>query len=204
MNPTCPAGNSTGTVAVTFGSSLAASGPAPLRTPHLFVTLRGIDALAAPIPGDDGPSWQELAPQLTDRPVQVDLMAPAAGSCESGPLGSLAVPAGVYRQLRLRLVPDAPRTTAALVNESVCGADVFSCFIPPDGTTEPLTWDDPTEVVIPSDRLTDGLIRVLPETTVHVSIALDPRSSLVLTPGRALRLIPSFSASVHSECSPTD
>jgi hypothetical protein len=203
MNPTCPAGNSTGTVAVTFGSSLAASEPA-LRTAHLFVTLRGIDALAAAIPGDDAPSWQELAPQLTDRPVQIDLMAPAAGSCGSGPLGSVAVPAGVYRQLRLRLVPNAPRTTAALLDESACGADVFSCFIPPDDTAEPLAWDDPAEVVIPSDHLTEGLIRVLPETTVHVSIALDPRSSLALTAGGALRLLPSFSASAQSECPPAD
>lgn len=204
-NPTCPGSNSTGTVAVTFHSSFAASESAPLRTPHLFVTLRGIDALGAPTPGDDTPRWQELAPQLIDRPVQVDLTAPAARSCESGPLGSAVVPAGVYRQLLLHLVSNPPvAATAPPLDTSACGANVFSCFIPPDGTAEPLAWDDPADVVISSDRLVDGQIRVLPETGVHVSIALDPRSSLVLAGGRALRLTPLFSASAQSECSPTD
>lgn len=208
VDPTCPAAHPTGNVALTLGSSIAASESAPPRVPHLFVTLRGIDGLGVPMPGDDAPVWQELAPQLADRPVQVDLAAPAASSCATGPLGSAAVPAGVYRQLRLRLVPNPPTDRLAentlALEDSACGANVFSCLIPPDAAAQPLAWDDPADVVIPSDRLADGFIRVLPESSVHVSIALDPRSSLALPAGAALRLIPWFSASAQSGCPPTD
>ena len=205
--PTCPASNSTGKMALSFGSSFVTSESAPLRTPHIFVTLRGIDALGASTAGDDAPAWQELAPRLAVRPVQIDLTAPSARSCATGPLGAAAVPAGVYRQLRLRLVPnplpDRPVATAPPLDESACGANVFSCLIPPDATEQPLAWDDPADIVIPTDRIADGFIRVLPGSSVHVSIALDPRSSLAPA-GAALRLIPSFSASAQSDCSPTD
>jgi len=205
LNPTCPPSKPTGNVALAFGSSFTASESTPLRTPHLFVTLRGIDGLAAAISGDDASGWQELAPRLTDRPVQVELTAPVARSCETGPLGSAEVPAGVYRQLRLRLVPNPPSVrslvNAPLLEESACGANVFSCLIPSGARAQPLVWDDPPEIVIPSDRIADGFIRVLPETTVYVSISLEPRSSFALPAGDALRLIPLFSASARSECS---
>jgi len=203
---TCPPSKPTGNVVLTVGSSLVTSEPVTLRAPHLFVTLRGIDALAAPAPGEDAPVWQPLAPQLTDRPVQVDLTASAAPFCESGPLGSAAVPAGVYSQLRLRVVPNPPPSAQPATNadESACGAHSFSCLIPPDATAHTLAWDDPADIVIASDHIADGFIRILPETSVHVSIALDPRSSLVLPAGTALRLIPSFSASTESACSPTN
>jgi hypothetical protein len=206
LNPTCPPSKPTGNVTLTFGSPTA-SESAPVRTPHLFVTLRGVDALATPVPGEDAAVWQELAPELTDRPVQVELTAPDAGFCESGPLGSADVPVGVYRQLRLRLVPNPPAGTAAdapALDESACGANVFSCLILPGATAQPLAWADSADVVISSDRIADGFIRVLPETSVHVSISLDPRSSLALPEGAALRFLPSFSASARSGCAPTD
>jgi len=205
-NLSCPMAKPTGNVALTLGSSFTPFESAPLRT-HLFVTLRGIDALAKPMAADDPPGWQELAPQLADQPVQVDLTAPLARSCESGPLGSAAVPAGVYHELRLRLVPNPSPVraeTSPPVDELACGTNVFNCLIPPHTMAQPLTWDDPAEVVIASDRIQDGFFRVLPDTSVHVSIALDPRSSLALGADHALRLIPSFSASVQSECSAND
>jgi Domain of unknown function (DUF4382) len=208
MNPTCPVGNETGNMAVTFGSALSASDSALLRTPHIFVTLRGIDGLGAPMRGSDAPGWQELAPQLINRPVQIDLTTSAGSSCATGLLGSAAVPAGVYRQLRLHLVPNPSEVSAwdttPTLRESACGADAFSCFIPPNGSEQLLTWDDPGEVVIGSDHITDGFIRVLPESRVHVSIALDLGSSLVRPDGAGLRLLSSFSVSAQSDCPQTE
>jgi len=205
-NLSCPTAKPTGNLAFTFGSSFTPSESAPLRT-HVFVTLRGIDASAAML-GSEVPVWQELVPRLSDRPVQVDLTAPAARSCESGPLGWAAVPAGVYRELRLRLAPNPSlfraEATAPPLEESACGVNLFDCLIPPNATAQPLTWDDPSEVVIAPERIQDGLIRVLPETSVQVSVALDPRSSLTLAADHALRLTPLFSASVQSECSPSE
>jgi hypothetical protein len=208
MNPTCPVGNSTGNMAVAFGSSAGASESALLRMPHIFVTLSGIDGFGAPMPASDAPVWQALAPQLIDGPVQIDLTASANSACATGILGSAAVPAGVYRQLRLHLVPNpsAVQTsdTTPKLKESACGADVFSCFIPPTGSEQLLTWDNPGEVVIGSDHITDGFIRVLPDSRVHVSIALDLGSSLLRPDGAVLRLLPSFSVSAQSDCPPTE
>jgi len=205
-NLSCPTAKPTGNVALTFGSAFTTSEAVSPGT-HLFVTVRGIDARAAAMFGDDVPKWQELAPTLADQPAQVDLAAPATRSCESGPIGLAAVPAGVYRELRLRLVPNPPpirTTTPPLLDESACGSNVLDCLIPPNAVAQPLTLDEPAEVVIASDHIEDGFIRVVPETSVHVAIALDPRSSLTLAADHALRLIPSFSASVQSECSPND
>jgi len=204
-NLSCPTAKPTGNVVLTFGS-FTASESAPPGT-HLFVTVRGIDARAAAMFGDDVPEWQELAPTLAGRPAQVDLAAPATRSCESGPIGLAAVPAGVYRELRLRLVPNPSpirAMTSTPLDQSACGSNVLDCLIPPSAVAQPLTLDDPAEVVIASDHIEDGFLRVLPDTSVHVAIALDPRSSLTLAADHVLRLNPSFSAFVQSECSPND
>jgi hypothetical protein len=208
--PSCPVPKPTptGNVSLTFGFSVTTSESALVRAPHIFVTLRGIDALPASTT-DDAPAWQDLAPQLAEKPAQIDLTASSAGaSCTASPLGSAAVPAGVYRQLRLRLVPNAPLdpTAAAAgppLGQSACGTDLFSCLIPPDSAPQPLAFDDPAEIAIPSDRIADGSFRVVPNSRIHLSIALDPTSSRALPEGPALRLIPAFSVSAQS-CSRQD
>ena len=201
-NTTCQAKTTTGNVAVTFSSSSVGAEAALVRAPRIFVTFRGIDGLRAPTP-DDAPTWQELAPHLAEKPVQVELTSEARSSCAVGPLGSAAVPAGVYRQLRLRLFSNAApdRTATAALEQSVCGPSVFSCLIPPDAAPQPLVWDDPAEIVIASDRIEGGSFRVLPNGSVHIAIALDPILSRALPTGPALRLIPSFSVWVQPECS---
>ena len=65
-NLSCPTAKPTGNVALTFGSSFPTSESAPPGT-HLVVTVRGIDARAAAMFGDDVPEWQELAPKLASQ-----------------------------------------------------------------------------------------------------------------------------------------
>lgn len=220
----CPISTATGNVTLTFGSSLASASAtdalsAPLRSPHIFVTLRGIDALpmqmsgidalpAAPsgeMSGDDAAAWQPLAPQLASRPVQVDLNAHVGDSCAARPVSIADTPAGVYSQLRLRLVPNQPsdRSTLAAppLDASACGANLLNCLVPPDAAAQPLAFDDPASIVIPSDRIAGGFIRVLPDSSVHLSIAFDPVSSRALPVGNALRFAPVFSVAADAHCS---
>jgi hypothetical protein len=194
-NATCQP--KTGNIGVTFSSSIVDSGSLPVRAPRIFLTLRGIDALGAPGPGADAATWQELAPQLADKPMQVELTAHAPKSCATGPLGSAAVPAGVYRQLRLRFIPNAGpgQPDTPILEQSGCGAKLFNCLIPPDTAPEPLAFENSADLVIPSNNIADGFIRVTPDNSVRVSIAFDPVSSRALLVGTALRLVPTFSVS---------
>ena len=226
VNPgaNCPPTTATGNVALAFGASIAsdaAPGAAPsaatvpVRAPRIFVTLRGIDALPASMPGADATTaWQPLAPQLAERPVQVDLNARTGDFCASKPVSVADSPAGVYSQLRLRIVPnldpnatasrapDRSTFSAALLAESACGANLLNCLIPPDAAAQPLAFDDSAEVLITSNRIAGGSIRVLPDTTTHLAISLDPRSSVALPTATALRLTPSFSVSNASCAAP--
>jgi len=207
---TCTTTTSTGNVTLAFGSSVASASADALsaapRAPHIFVTLRGIDALPSSMPGDDATAWQPLAPQLATRPVQVDLNAPVGDSCAIHPLSVADVQSGVYSQLRLRVVenpspnqaPDRSTVAAPLLEESACGANLLNCLIPPDAAALALALDDRAEIVIPSDHIAGGSIRVLPDSHVHLTISLDPRSSVAVPSGNALRLIPSFSVATAS------
>lgn len=199
-NTTCQ--SKTGNVGITFNASGVASQSAPLRPPRIFVTLRGIDALEETAPGDEAPAWQELDPQLATKPVEIELTAPRANSCVTGPLGAAAVRAGIYRQLRLRLATNASPGRDAIaalpLEESACGANVLSCLIVPDSAPQPLTWEEPAEIVIASNRIEGGSVRVSPDSSTRLSIAFDPVSSRALPAGSALRLIPFLSASTES------
>jgi hypothetical protein len=201
-NTSCPNTPTTGNVVLTFGASstsgaASASTIAPVRSPQIFVTLRGVDALPMSTTGDGAPAWQPLAPQLADRPVQVDLNAHAGDFCATNRLGTAAVPAGVYRQLRVRfaLNPRADLASARLaspLDESACGTGIFNCIIP-SAISRPLAWDAPAEIEIPSDRIDGGSIAILPNSTTR----------LVISPAAGSPSLP-FSASVQRSCPPAE
>ncbi len=208
-NSTCTVTKVTGNVSVSFGSSLAsASTSGAPSAPHIFVALRGIDALPSPVEGQDVPAWQSLAPQLAALPVQVDVLARAAASCAPSPLGVSAVPAGVYNEIRLRIVPNSAPNHAsmseALPADNPCGGITFSCIVAQDASTRPLDWADPPELRISSGRISGGFFRVLPDSTVHLEIEFDPRSSIVVPAGDFARLVPSFSVSERPSCATAD
>ncbi|HXX44868.1 MAG TPA: hypothetical protein VEJ38_09070 [Candidatus Acidoferrales bacterium] len=198
---TCGTSTTTGNVILTFGTSstsgaTSASTTAPVRSPQIFATLRGVDALPISTPGDDAPAWQPLAPQLADRPVQVDLNARVGDYCATNQLGTATVPAGVYSRLRLRVVPnqESDRLTIAAspLDESACGTRMFNCVIP-SGIGRPLAWDVPAEIEIPSDRIDGGSIAVLSNSTTRLAISPATGSSVL-----------AFSASVQRSCPPAE
>ena len=233
-NTSCQTTTMTGNVALSIGAlqESDSTGPmttAPARATQVFVTLRGVDAFADPLPGDDAPAWRDLAPQLASRPAQIDLNAPVGDFCATSQLGMATVPAGIYRQLRLRVVsnldssaavnppPDQLLIASSLPDQSACGANLLNCLIPPDAAARPLAFDDlhfaesagrsaetgPDSITISSDHIAGGSFRVLPNATTHLAISFDPRSSALLRDADSLRLIPVFSAAAPS-CSESD
>src|SRR5271156_4195679 len=102
--PSCQLNSSTGTVRLRINASPTARTEAtPTSIQHIFVTLRGIEAIASALADDDSPDWKELAPKLATQPVQLDLLARDAYSCARSTFEDVAVPVDAYRQVRLRL-----------------------------------------------------------------------------------------------------
>jgi hypothetical protein len=171
-------------------SSCSGSG----RIQHVFVSIRGIEVNPSRTAGDDLADWQELAPQLAEQPLQVDLVrGPADGSTRE-PLGeTVTVPAGIYRQLRVRFVPNQPMTDDRLPEKNACGSAGFTCIVMADGGIQPLLFDSSSpEIRIMSDRIEGPFLFIPPDTDTDLVIELKPVWSWVFSASEGVRLLPAL------------
>ncbi|HEV3481826.1 MAG TPA: DUF4382 domain-containing protein [Candidatus Acidoferrales bacterium] len=193
----------TGNVRLSLNSSLAPDAASePPSGQHIFVSLRGVEALAVPLAGEDSPEWQEMAPELATRPVQIDLLARAGDSCGTSSLGDATIPQGLYNQVRLRLVPNQPKRNEPVPDENACGPTGFNCVVAEDDMVRPIVWGETLELRVPAERIEGGFFRVLPGADIHLAIEFDPRSSMAVPAGDAVRLFPTFSVSQQVPCEP--
>jgi len=200
--PTCTLSKANGIVVLNVSASpMPSAGSGPSSIQHIFVSLWGIEAHPGTIADEDSPDWQELAPQLAQQPVQIDLMARTDDQCPPGSFSEAAVPAGVYRQIRLRLVPSQPATSEPVPEENACGSVGFNCIVTADGRIRPLALDGAKpELRIGSEHIAGGFLRVLPDTGTDLAIEFNTSSSLVLPAGDAVRLTPVFTAAPRAAC----
>ena len=197
----CPVPTQTGNVALQLNSSVASTAPSwPSDVQHIFVSLRGIEALAANPSGDDSPAWQELAPDLAIHPIQVDLMARSTSSCTPSAFPEAVVRAGVYSQIRLRLVPNQPDVSEPVPAENTCGEIGFNCIVGSNGAVRPLAPNEPTDLRIPPDEIVGGFFRILPDDHIRLAIEFDPRASFIFSGGDTAQLLPTFSVSQQPSC----
>jgi len=204
--PTCqlPTGGT-----ITIGvSSVAASSVAPMapNLKHVFVSIRGVEANPDALATEKSPDWRELAPELANKPVQIDLMVSSASdaSCASRLTRKAAVRADVYRQVRLRLVPDQfdrSDAGAAQPPHNECAGMGFNCVVDINGLAHPLALKSgASDILIAPGRIADGSFNVLPESEIHLSIVFDPYSSRAVAAGDAVQINPVFSAEVRASC----
>ncbi len=200
--PSCTFSKANGAVTVQLSASpMPDEGSTPWSLQHIFVSLRGIEAHPSTIADDGSPDWQELAPKLAQQPVQVDLMARTAGSCASDSFGEGTVPAGVYRQIRLRLVPNQPGASEPVPRENACGVVSFNCIVTADGNIRPLALDGVApELPIASEGIAGGFFHVLPDARTDLAIKFSAHPSLSLPGGNAVRLVPAFSVALRTPC----
>ena len=200
--PSCTLSTANGTVRLQVSASpVPSGGSGPSSVQHIFVTLRGVEAHPSTIADDDSPDWQELALKLAQQPVQVDLMARTTDSCALGLFGEVAVPAGTYRQIRLRLVPSHPATSELVPEENACGSVGYNCVVTADDGIRPLALDGGApELRIGSEHIAGGFLLVLPDVGTDLAIELNTYSSLALPAGDAVRLVPVFTATPRATC----
>ncbi|MGA8553899.1 MAG: DUF4382 domain-containing protein [Candidatus Acidiferrales bacterium] len=194
-NSSCSLSTANGTVNLDIGSSRAPSAPPMARNlEHIFVTLEGIEAHSDSSTDEDSANWQELAPELAQQPVQVDLMmAETSDGRPSNLIHGTVVPASVYTQLRLRVLPNHPAADDAVPKSNACGNVGFNCVVASNGEVRPLILDGATpDLNIVSEYIAGGFFRVLPDVETNLSIAFNPDSSLVLPSGQSVRVVPVF------------
>jgi|SRR5580692_815901 hypothetical protein len=203
--PSCQLNTATGTVRLRVNASPAASTEgSPAHVQHIFVTLRGIETIASALADDDSPDWRELAPKLSTQPVQLDLLARDAAPCERSTFADVAVPADAYRQIRLRLASNQPATDQSAPEENACGSVGMNCVVTSDGRIHPLVLDrSSAQFQIPSDHISGGFFRVLPETVVSPNIEFSPQSTLLFSAGEPVRFVPVFNVAPQASCEST-
>ena len=165
---------------------------------HIFLTIRGIELNSSATARDDSADWQELlSPELEQKPLQIDLMESRADQTVPPPFAKIApVPAGVYRQLRLRLVPNQPAVESRLPTQNMCGSKIFNCVITADGTVHPFEFDDSSrELRITSDKMDGASLPLLPDTHTDLIIEWTLMWEWSSSADEGVRLLPTLSSS---------
>jgi len=196
--PTCTLTTS-GAVRLTVQTvSMCSSCSGSNQIQHIFVSIRGIEVHPSTTADNDSPDWQELLPpELVEQPLQVDLVRRIADRGAREPLGEIVViPAGIYRQVRLRFVPNQPATEDQLPEKNACGSTGLNCVVMADGRVQPLLLDGGSpELRITSDRIEGASLLILPDTNTDLIIELKPVWSWVFSASEGVRLLPSLTGS---------
>jgi Domain of unknown function (DUF4382) len=183
---------------INLSPALAAT-PSTMR--HIFVTLRGIQANPNASADDDSPGWIELAPGLARKPLQFDLLAQSEESCSANLLVPAAVPADLYRQIRLQISPDEPMTDPPALEQNACGESGFNCTVTENGDVHPIKVGGfPAVIRITSAEIEDGFFSVPPDSDRQLEITLSGYSLLSLPATQAPELVPTFTATLAPPC----
>jgi len=136
--------------------------------------------------------------------MQLDLLARVADSCARSTFDDATVPADAYRQIRLRLASNQPATDESAPEENACGSVGWNCVVTSDGRVHPLVLDRASaQFQVPSDHISGGFFRVLPETAVNLNIEFSPQSTLLFSADEPVRLVPVFNLEPQTSCEST-
>ena len=157
---------------------------------HIFLTIRGIELNSSATAHDDSPDWQKLLPpEIEQSPLQIDLME---GKADQAPFGKAAlVPAVIYRQMRLRLVPNQPAEKHRLPEKNACGSGTFNCIVIADGSIHPLQIDPASSALrITADNMEGAALPFLPDIDTDLIIEWKLVWELSSTADDGIRLFP--------------
>jgi hypothetical protein len=184
----------TGTVMVSI------SDPPSCRHPngdfmHVYITVRSVQAHIDPKATDSSSGWQELAPQLVDQPMQIDLFSDVQTNCVLAQLGSASLAVGSYQQIRLLLVSNSA-SGAGTPSTNACAGNGFNCVVLSDGTIHELELSSQanTGLKIPPGQIVGGPIQVTAGQSVDLNIDFNACASIVQEGNGRFRLKPTLTA----------
>jgi hypothetical protein len=197
---TCALTKATSAIRVQMGtepvcSSCAGSG----HLQHIFVSIRGIEVYSSLTTDDDPADWQELTPQLANKPLQVDLVRGTSDRSVRQLLGdSVSIPPGIYHQVRLRFVPNESSTDDRLPEKNACGKVGFNCVVMADGRIWPLRLDGAApELRITSNRIEGASLFIRPDINNDLVIELKPVWAWFSSADEGLRLLPALTGNAR-------
>jgi uncharacterized protein DUF4382 len=163
---------------------------------HVYVTVRSVQAHLSANATDDSSGWHELAPQLADAPMQIDLFSKPQTTCILARLGSASLPMGSYQQIRLLLVSNSPAASVATPTTNACAAHGFNCVVLQDSTIHELqlSSQDNTGLKIPPGQIVGGPLQVTAGQSVDLNIDFNACASIVREGNGQFRLKPTLTA----------
>ncbi len=185
--------------------SVSVSDPPSCRVPNgdfksVYVSIRSVQAnLSA---DENSGNWVELAPQLADNPVQLDLLAGGQNQCILRQLSQqVSIPAGDYQQIRLILMPNSPPAGAPVPSPNACGTAGFNCAVLEDDSIKQLNLSsqDITGLKIPPGQIVGGPLRVEAGQHVDINIDFNTCASLVRQGNGEFRMKPTLTAGQVSQ-----
>lgn len=162
---------------------------------HIFLAVQGIELNSNPSAPDDSPDWLKLLPEgSAEKPVQVDLMESTIDPGNSKPLTeAVQVPAGVYREVRVRFAPNQPLAKNWVPQGNSCGSGTFNCIVMADGAVHPLPSGAGTpELRITSGTMEDASWLFPPDTRSDLIIELKVVWELSSSADTGVRLVPAL------------
>jgi hypothetical protein len=181
--PPCPFSTAMGVMNVAADKSqICETCTASSQAKHVFVTLKSVQLHSESPDSPNDPQWLELAPQLLREPHQIDLLFDSTPEIL---VRSASVPAGTYRELLLRFLPDTPADLGALLPENSCGHNRRNCMLMADGRVEELHFTgngESPELLLPLQYNGSNALAVVPGTTVELRLTLQPQQVSAVSP----------------------
>ena len=163
---------------------------------HVYITVGSVQAHTSATADDNSAGWQELAPQLVNQPMQIDLFAASSNTCLLTNLGSnAAFPAGNYQQIRLLLVPNSGGS-GPTPGTNNCNGQGFNCVVLQDGSIHELDLSSQanTGLKIPPGQIVGGPISVGTGQDVDLNIDFNACASIIQEGNGQYRLKPVLTA----------
>jgi len=185
----------TGTINVSMTDPPSCAFPKSNLT-HVYISVRSVQAHTSATADDNSAGWQELAPQLINQPMQIDLFAAGSNTCLLTNLGSnAALPAGNYQQIRLLLVPNSGGSGPTPATNN-CNGQGFNCIVLHDGSIHELDLSSQanTGLKIPPGQVVGGPISVGKGQAVDLNIDFNACASIIQEGNGQYRLKPVLTA----------
>jgi hypothetical protein len=154
---------------------------------HVYVTVQDVQIHQSATASNNDAGWVDLAPQLKDNPVQVDLLG-TSNQCFLAMLGSAAIQPGSYQQLRVILAKNGSQ-----VNNNKCGLSA-NCVVLAADPLNPqalqLSSEAQTGIKIPSGQIAGGQFTIGSGETKDLNIDFNACASIVVQGSGQFRLKP--------------
>ena len=157
---------------------------------HVWVTITDVSINTSGSAGDSDPGWIDLTPGLKNAPQQVDLLGTTANKCFLAMLGSIALQAGSYQQIRIILADNMAPPANNHCNTAPASANCV--VLAADGSAHVLNLssESKTGIKVPSGQIAGGQFTIANGQTKDLNIDFDACASIITQGNGKFRLKP--------------